>query len=66
MQRLFNQINSVFKPEVSLLDFIILPAILTDVIRNCAYRKACRDDVVIKQGDTGDRLVYLQYTTYFR
>lgn len=29
-------------------------AILTDVIRNCAYLKACRDDVVIKQGDTGN------------
>ncbi|XP_071161966.1 uncharacterized protein [Mytilus edulis] len=29
--------------------------VLTDVIRNCDYTKACRDDVVIKQGDTGDR-----------
>jgi len=31
--------------------------VLTDVIRNCAYRRAVRDDVIIRQGDQGDRCV---------
>ncbi|XP_062620945.1 uncharacterized protein LOC134282559 [Saccostrea cucullata] len=29
-------------------------SVLTDVIRNCAYMKAFRDDVIIKQGEKGN------------
>lgn len=35
--------------------FFYITGVLTDVIRNCAYMKAFKDDVIIAQGEKGNR-----------
>jgi len=36
-------------------NLFLLSDVLHDIIKNCTLLSSCEDDVIIKQGDRGDR-----------